>query len=435
MNRLYRYYYQCFSLTMLLMSPNISFAQDTLTLNACLRAVQSTNPDTRQLINTEARLGLQQKLNAQKLMPQAQLNGKATWQSDVTSVPLDVPGFDIPMTDQDQYAVTLDVTQSIYNGGITKARNDVLDHEAQLSTLLYQSGLHSSEELATDVFFKILLQQQLVTTADLLIAQLNHTLRSLEHHLAGGTVDKKDLLTAQVKLKEALQKREEALYYKEAAKHSLAILMGRNDANFEVETSSPLNNAYQNTFDARAEVRALDVRLNLLKSMERLNKAQYHPRLSAFASLGYGKPGLNFLSDAFDTYAVVGLNASIPLAQLYLRTSSRESQVYQLQREEVQLAREKLLLNLHVQEQQRLAEIAKLTAWLTEDQEIIAMRKKMVELAGLQQNAGILSTTDYLDEITELSLAEERRATHEVLLQRERVLLKNLYGLSVLNSR
>ena len=433
MKRHYTYRFGLIVLGILLMYTHIVSAQDTLTLDACLREVQSSNPDAKQLVNIETRLGIQQKLNTLKVLPQAQLNGKATWQSDVTSIPLDVPGFEVPMPDQDQYAVTLDIQQSIYNGGATKARRDVLDQESALSTLQYQAGLHVSEELVIDVFFKILLQQQLVVTTDLLIAQLQTTIRSIEHHLAGGTVDKKDLLAAQVKLKEAMQKREEAQYYEVAAKHSLAILMGRLDANFEVGLMSSVNNALRNSFDARTEVRTMDARLSLLQSMERLNQAQYHPRLSAFASLGYGKPGLNFLSDAFDTYAITGLTASIPLTQLYLRTSLRESQVYQLQQEEVQLAKEKLLQNLHVQEQQRLAEIEKLIAWLIEDAEIITMRREMAEVAASQRNAGTLSTTDYLDEITELSLAEERRITHEVLLQRERMFLENLYGISILN--
>jgi hypothetical protein len=93
------------------------------------------------------------------------------------------------------------------------------------------------------------------------------------------------------------------------------------------------------------------------------------------------------------------------------------------------LKKEKLLRDFHIKEQQRVDEIKKFIVWLTEDAEIIILRKEMLEIAKARHEAGTITVTDYLDELTELSLAEERKITHEIMLQREQALLEQLYGI------
>lgn len=422
-----RTFFLCISI--LLCHLDGTFAQETLTLDECLSRVRSANPDSRQLALSSAQLDLQERINRLNYFPQLSLNAKATWQSDVTSVPLELPGFEIPKPDQDQYAATLDLSQSIYDGGTTHARREVFKQDATVSRLQHVSGIQTTEDLATDLYYQIAMQQQLINTTGLLINQLTNTINALEEQLASGTITKKDVFAARVKLKEAEQKQQEATYYKSMIMSSLAILMGEDEIDYQIELAPEISNStHSGTFADRAEMQLLEARTTLLEVTEQLNKAQYHPRVSAFASLGYGKPGLNFLSDDFDTYALVGVNLSIPLSQVYNRKSNNESQLFQLQKESLRLSREKLVRDLSVKEQQRLAEIAKLESWLAEDDLIISMRKEMLEVSMAQHEGGTITTTDYLNEIQELSLAEERRVIHDVLLQREKALLLNLYG-------
>lgn len=404
-------------------------AQETLTLDECLLKVRAANPDTRQLELTNAQREALQKINAMHSLPQLALNGKATWQSDVTSIPLEVPGFQIPKPDHDQYAATLDLSQSIYDGGVTHARRNVLEQEASVSTIQYQTGLQFTEDLATDLFFQIAMQQQLVNTSGLLIQQLSNTINTLENLYENGVITKRDVLAPKVKLKEAEQKQQEAEFYQSMGESSLAILMGEPDTDFEIELNAGSTiEEDADHFSSRSEIKLLDARAELLEANEDLSRAQYHPRVSAFASLGYGKPGLDFLSDEFDTYALAGINVNIPLSQLYNRKASRESQVFQLQKSSLELSKEKLVRDFTVKEQQRVTEIDKLESWLVEDELIITMRREILEVSTAQHEGGTITTTDYLNEIHELSLAEERHAIHLVMLEREKAMLLNLYG-------
>ncbi len=406
-----------------------SFAQNKLTLDDCLNAVRAAAPDTKQLAVTDAMLQQQQKINGLQYWPQASLNGKATWQSDVTEIAVDVPGFEFTPPDKDQYAFTLDLMQPIYDGGTTSAKNAVLQDASALSTLQSQQAIQSTEELATNLFYNIALQQQLVYTDNLLITQLNQVVTSLENNYAAGVVDRAAVLQAKVKLKESLQKKEEAETLKALAKSSLAILIDRDTSAFEVDPQPVTPSLPDTVFGHRAEMQILDAHAQLIQSQEHLSHTQYHPRLSAFVTLGYGKPALNFLSNTFDTYAIAGLNVNIPLSQFYTRKTSREDQVFQLQQEAVALSRDNVQRNLHVMALQHTSEIDKLNAWVTEDEEMIAMREDMLKTAEARHNAGTITLSDYLDALTDLSLARERKVNHEIMLQHEQALLNQLYGI------
>src|SRR4030095_7697076 len=53
-------------------------------------------------------------------LPQLTLSGQATYQSDVTKVPVNIPGFTIESPSKDQYKVLADVNQLLYDGGAIK---------------------------------------------------------------------------------------------------------------------------------------------------------------------------------------------------------------------------------------------------------------------------------------------------------------------------
>ena len=64
--------------------------------------------------------------NLQKgFLPQVSLSGQATYQSDVTKIPVSLPGFTIESASKDQYKLLADVNQLIYDGGMTKEQKDV----------------------------------------------------------------------------------------------------------------------------------------------------------------------------------------------------------------------------------------------------------------------------------------------------------------------
>src|SRR5689334_10540852 len=92
----------------------------TITLNQVQEQARKNYPSLKQrnLISQSAGLNVSN-LN-KNYLPQVSLNGQASYQSDVTKIDVDVPGFKFDAPAKDQYKVTADVNQLIFDGGATK---------------------------------------------------------------------------------------------------------------------------------------------------------------------------------------------------------------------------------------------------------------------------------------------------------------------------
>ncbi|MCB0685060.1 MAG: TolC family protein, partial [Saprospiraceae bacterium] len=317
-------------LMMTVLSVQGLFAQSSLSLSNCLDQVRSTSAAKQQIVLSEQTSGIQKQITSRNFYPQASLGAKATWQSTVTSLPIDIPGLMVPSVPKDQYAATLDVTQMIYDGGMTKALHNIQDMQSQLKIHQLETDVLNSETQAIDLFFQIALQQNLIINAQLLEEQLEASLNQAEKLLNGGVVDRRDVASIRIKLLETTQKIQESKYYASAAKRSLASLMQTQDTAFAIVLPDRAEVA-RNSFENRPEIHLLESRSDLLLAQNDLNDAQVRPSLATFINAGYGRPGLNFLANSFDWYALGGIKLSIPIDHVYTRKREMQNQINQLE--------------------------------------------------------------------------------------------------------
>lgn len=109
-----------------------ALAHAQLTLDECRRQAQANYPLVRRygLIEKACEYDLS---NAGKgYLPRFSLSGKATYQSDITRLPVEIPGIDVETAPKDQYQVMLELQQTIWDGGdirnrkrLTRAASDV----------------------------------------------------------------------------------------------------------------------------------------------------------------------------------------------------------------------------------------------------------------------------------------------------------------------
>lgn len=88
-----------------------------VTLDECRHAAQENYPLVRQynLIQLAEQYNLS---NASKgNLPQINISGKASYQSDATTFPIDIPGIGIKGLPKDQYQALIEVQQNIWDGG------------------------------------------------------------------------------------------------------------------------------------------------------------------------------------------------------------------------------------------------------------------------------------------------------------------------------
>lgn len=143
-----------------------------LTLDSAWQLARSHYPVLRDklLIQKTAQLTLS---NLQKgFLPQFTLSGQATYQSDVTRVPVSLPGFQIESPAKDQYKVLADVNQLLYDGGQIKQQKLVQAQSARVEEEKVEVELHQLHDRINQVYLGILYLDQQLRQVDLVKADI-----------------------------------------------------------------------------------------------------------------------------------------------------------------------------------------------------------------------------------------------------------------------
>ena len=113
--------------------------------------------------------------------PQLGLNGQATYQSAVTSLPIKLPGIEVPTLPRDQYKITLDANQSLYDGGVSKAIEKSIEAKEQLNLQQNKTDIYNLKQQVIVNYLNILLTNKQEKILDLNIQDLNEMLTRFEN--------------------------------------------------------------------------------------------------------------------------------------------------------------------------------------------------------------------------------------------------------------
>ncbi|MFC7671277.1 hypothetical protein ACFQT0_30645 [Hymenobacter humi] len=73
------------------------------------------------------------RLKTLEQLPQVALGGQASYQSEVTRVPLELPGRALPAIARDQYRLSLDLSQNLYDGASPAGSRSLKNSAARLA--------------------------------------------------------------------------------------------------------------------------------------------------------------------------------------------------------------------------------------------------------------------------------------------------------------
>ncbi|MCB0637241.1 MAG: TolC family protein, partial [Lewinella sp.] len=405
-----RYYHRLLPLLLLLGSALSLAGQplpSVLSLEDCLNQARAHSPVlAQQPLVAEALVTQTRRLN-RDYWPQLNLNGLATWQSEVISVPLEFPGIDIPSPPQDQYRVTLDVQQTIWDGGLTQARKAQAEAQARATNQELVVNFYQAERQIRQLYFGALLAERQRDYAELLQTDLQRQIQRLQAAVDNGVAVPSDVRQLQAKLLEVQQQQRSAQHQKTAALAALEQWTG-NAIPPEINLLLPDEGELPGS-NRRPELDLLDRQADVLQVSETLISRTNTPKLGAFASLGYGRPGLNLLASEWDTYAQVGARLTVPLTWLYTGNQNLEKQQLELQRNRLQQQREQFILQTEAVRQRQSEEIARLREQVAADETITELRAQITATAATQLQEGVITVSDYLTELNREDLARQNR--------------------------
>lgn len=400
---------------LLLILSHISAAQTPLSLEECYRRAETHSPQAGQIRLIQESTALQIKLLNGNYVPQSRLNGQATWQSEVTSVPIKLPNIEIATPPKDQYKLTLDVTQTIWDGGVTEKQKSVALANQQAEQQKVTVDLYQLREQVSGLFFGALFAERQGRNFELLQKELQAKLTKTQASVQNGTAIRSNVLSLEARLIELEQQLLETQKRRTAALEGLSLLTG-----LTIDTATQLQPPVIQTVTAseivRPELRLFDAQKQSLAVNEQVIKAKNLPKLSAFATGGYGRPGLNFLATTFQTYFIGGVQLQIPLTHWYTKSQGLEIQQLRVGQQRIERQRESFLLASQVKLSNQRREVKRLQALVESDRKLIDIRGTIRKASESQLDNGIITASDYLTEVNNEDTARQNQILHEVQL-------------------
>jgi outer membrane protein TolC len=226
-----------------------------LSLEQCYELLRAHHPAAQNLPLLEASHRFQmQNLNRQYL-PQAQLNAQVTWQSDVTALPIEVPlpGFNIPTISQDQYRATLELRQTLWDGGVNARQKDIQTAGTQVARQSVEVELHQLKNQVNSLYFNVLLADEQQELNNVLQENLQARIQRMEAAVANGAATRANLYSLQAELLKAEQQAISIQANRRSAVASLALLLQQELNENMIFAKPDVNNSITNTEIQRPE--------------------------------------------------------------------------------------------------------------------------------------------------------------------------------------
>ncbi|MBN2745711.1 MAG: TolC family protein [Bacteroidales bacterium] len=326
-------------------------------------------------------------------LPQLKLTGQATWQSQALELPIKLPGVEIPALNQDQYKISLEISQSIYNGGVVKAKKELSQQDNAINNTQNQIEINKLKQILIFNYYQILLVENnldvLKTQKTILLQKLDDLANLKKQGMA--SQDAKNLLESEITTLDINQIGLETQL--KTLKDKLNFYTGLNPATLELPDETLSFSETQN----RPEFQLMSYNQQKLSTAKSLNNAAQRPNVFAFSTLGYGRPGLNYLSNDFSAFAIIGVGMQWQLWN-WNRTL-RQNQILDLQTSLIENQKMTFTTNLDAELLTLKGEIASQSAILDKTEQLIKLRKKVLESADARQKIGEITTSDYVKDV------------------------------------
>ena len=407
-------------LVLLVLPFMVGFGQvyDTVTLEYCYQQARKNYPLARQvgLIGKSSELRIRN-LN-KSYLPQMNINGNASLQSEVTDVvivlPANLPAIGMPPLSKDWYKLTLDVNQSIYDGNLTNYQKKLENSNLQTDEKNIQIELYKLKERINQVYFSIFLSQENESLLHNTKSQLEAKMKEVQSAVKNGTLVATNADAIQVELYKIDQQLTELGIDRTSAFQILSELTSVTipvTSHLVIPKVQLATTAFENS---RLEYQLFDLQQNRVGLLKNMVTTKWNPRIFAYGQVGYGRPGFNMLSNDFTPWWIFGAKLSWNIWNW--NQNKNEKKIYDIQSDILLSQKDTFDKNTRIEADRGLSEIMKFTALLQKDEEIIALREKITFTAASQMENGVITSSEYISRLNEETQARLSLDLHKIQL-------------------
>lgn len=398
------------------------------TLDECIVWAYDNYPQIKEMSLIEMTKGIDLKNAAYAWLPHLNISGKATWQSEVVEMPMDIPGMDINIP-HDQYGLTAEFTQQIWDGGTSRSQKELAEAGAEVKKTQLETNLWSIRSRVQNVFLGIILIDKQLELNRLLRESLERSSEEVKSRMEAGVALPSDLDQVSVNILSCLQQRASLDADRKSYVKILGLLTGRDMTDVELAVPQDAVNYVDDgarDFETRPEMAFYAAQLKQNEFQRRQLNTLISPKLNLSLQGGYGRPGMNMLSGDFSGYFVAGLKLQWNIGALYTRGLDKRKVNADAQK--IDLTRKSFILNSSVEAEQKNNAILKARDVLEKDSEIIGLRQRIRASGENQYREGTIKMNDYLSMLDEEYKAKANESMHEVQLMMAVYDMKNTIG-------
>ncbi len=355
-------------------------------------------------------------------LPQVSINGQATYQSEVTKIPVTMPG--VKEMSKDQYKLVGEVSQLLYDGGTVNAQREFLKANEAVQLQNIEVAMQSVKERVTDMYFGILLMEEQLAQNKLRKESLNAALKKAEAAYANGVSFKSNVNELKAEVLNVDMNATEIKADQNAYKDMLSQMIGKA-VDERTVLIKPATLPDFNEIN-RPETKLYDLQKNIFDAQRKKLQSGWLPKISAFAQGGYGRPGLNMLSDKFEPFAMGGIRFTFPLNSIY--TFNNNLKINEINQQQLDADKEIFLLNTNATLKKQLRDQQKFEALITDDDKIIELREEITKSARAQLDNNVITVSEFINKLNAEYQARQMKYLHQLQLLKAKYNFSNTSG-------
>lgn len=320
----------------------------------------------------------------------------------------------------------LQLNQVIWDGGITKAKKEIIEASSEIDKANLEVSLYTLEERVNNLFFGILLIDEQFNQLEILKSTMLRNLKRVEIAVQNGTAYKSDVDEIKVEIINIDQNMEELISNRNAYVKVLGAMVGKSLD----ETSEFARPMIEEDFlikeNNRPELRMFENQENLIEAKSAIDRSMLYPKIGILGFGAFIQPGVDFGASSFDNILVAGLSLGWSLEGLYKNGNNKELTALSLKQVEVQ--RETFLFNNSLELDQTRIELLKYKNMLEQDKEILKLKTSIKKAYDVKYENGISTMSELLDRTNDESVAQQKLVVHEIQYLMKAYQYKNKTG-------
>ncbi len=401
----------------------ISLNAQVLTLEECKSMAHDNYPVIKQYGLVEQTRDYNVSNALKGYLPQISFSAQAQYQSDATKFNGEIPGIDFKGLSRDQYNFSIDVNQTVYDGGAINSAKKIARRQGDVDYEQVRVSMYEINDRVEQIFFGILVIDEQKSQTLLLMDDLEVSYRNVYSMMMGGIANQTDVDAVKVEQVQARQTLAGIESSREAYVRMLSFLIGK-ELSGDQEFQRPSLESTISKENHRPELSLYNAQSLLVDERLKSLNVDLMPKVGVFLQGGYGDPGLNMFKTGFQAYYRVGATLSWNIGSLYTRSNDKHK--LEVNKQTIESEREKFLLLMSVQSESESGEIEKIKKQIQLDDEIIELRENIRSKSEIKVANGTETVNEMLRDINSVSDARLQKSLHEVQLLQEIQKLKTI---------